>query len=136
MPIVHVNADDPEACLSAVQLAIDFQQQFSEDVVVDLVGYRRYGHNEGDEPAYTQPVMYQKIRSHPTVRSLWVDRLVEERVIEHSEADEMASRITDRLTEARHAVSTMRWTSGPPRPGRRWGSAWKSSATGRAGTRP
>jgi 2-oxoglutarate dehydrogenase E1 component len=105
MPIVHVNADDPEACLSAVQLAIDFQQQFSEDVVVDLVGYRRYGHNEGDEPAYTQPVMYQKIRSHPTVRSLWVDRLVEERVIEHSEADEMASRITDRLTEARHAVS-------------------------------
>ena len=105
MPIVHVNADDPEACLSAIQLAIDFQQQFSEDVVVDLVGYRRYGHNEGDEPAYTQPVMYRKIRSHPTVRSLWVDQLVEEGVIERSEADEMASDINDRLTEARLAVS-------------------------------
>jgi len=105
VPIVHVNADDPEACLSAVQLAIDFQQEFSEDVVVDLVGYRRYGHNEGDEPAYTQPVMYQKIRSHPTVRSLWVDRLVSEGVIDRAEADEMASAIYERLAEARHAVS-------------------------------
>jgi 2-oxoglutarate dehydrogenase E1 component len=105
MPIVHVNADDPEACLSAVQLAIDFHLEFSEDVVVDLVGYRRYGHNEGDEPAYTQPVMYQKIREHPTVRSLWVDRLVEERVIERAEADEMAASINERLSEARQAVS-------------------------------
>ncbi|MCL7972106.1 MAG: 2-oxoglutarate dehydrogenase E1 component [marine benthic group bacterium] len=105
MPIVHVNADDPEACLSAVQLAIDFHLEFSEDVVVDLVGYRRYGHNEGDEPAYTQPVMYQKIREHPTVRSLWVDRLVDEGVIERSAADQMASAINDRLTEARKAVS-------------------------------
>ena len=105
MPIVHVNADDPEACLSAIQLAIDFHLEFSEDVVVDLVGYRRYGHNEGDEPAYTQPVMYQKIRKHPTVRALWVDRLVEEGVIERSEADEMAAAINDRLSEARQAVS-------------------------------
>ena len=88
MPIVHVNADDPEACLSAVQLAIDFHLEFSEDVVVDLVGYRRYGHNEGDEPAYTQPVMYEKIRNHPTVRSLWVDQLVGEGVIGRDEADE------------------------------------------------
>ncbi|MBT8461758.1 MAG: 2-oxoglutarate dehydrogenase E1 component, partial [Gemmatimonadetes bacterium] len=105
MPIVHVNADDPEACLSAVQLAIDFHLEFSEDVVVDLVGYRRYGHNEGDEPAYTQPVMYQKIRKHPTVRSLWVDQLVGEGVIERAAADEMASAINDRLAEARQAVS-------------------------------
>jgi len=105
MPIVHVNADDPEACLSAVQLAIDFHLEFSEDVVVDLVGYRRYGHNEGDEPAYTQPVMYEKIRQHPTVRSLWVDRLVSEGVIERSEAEEMAEAINARLSEARSAVS-------------------------------
>jgi 2-oxoglutarate dehydrogenase E1 component len=105
MPIVHVNADDPEACLSAVQLAIDFHMEFSEDVVVDLVGYRRYGHNEGDEPAYTQPVMYQKIKDHPTVRSLWVDRLVSEGVIERSEADAMAEAINERLAEARKAVS-------------------------------
>lgn len=105
VPIVHVNADDPEACLSAVQLAIDFQQEFSEDVVVDLVGYRRYGHNEGDEPAYTQPVMYEKIRSHPTVRSLWVEQLISEDVIDRAEADEMASAINERLAEARRAVS-------------------------------
>jgi 2-oxoglutarate dehydrogenase E1 component len=105
MPIVHVNADDPEACLSAVQLAIDFHLEFSEDVVVDLVGYRRYGHNEGDEPAYTQPVMYEKIRNHPTVRSLWVDRLVEEGVIQRAAADEMATAINERLAEARQAVS-------------------------------
>jgi 2-oxoglutarate dehydrogenase E1 component len=105
MPIVHVNADDPEACLSAVQLAIDFHMEFAEDVVVDLVGYRRYGHNEGDEPAYTQPLMYQKIREHPTVRSLWVDRLVEEGVIERTEADEMAAGIAERLEEARRAVT-------------------------------
>ena len=105
MPIVHVNADDPEACLSAVQLAIDFHLEFSEDVVVDLVGYRRYGHNEGDEPAYTQPVMYHKIREQPTVRSLWVDQLVDGGVIEQSEADQMAAAINERLTEARKAVS-------------------------------
>ncbi len=104
VPIVHVNADDPQACLSAVQLAIDFQQEFSEDVVVDLVGYRRYGHNEGDEPAYTQPVMYQKIRGHPTVREIWVNRLVEEGVIERAEADAMVDAIAGRLSEARRAV--------------------------------
>jgi len=105
MPIVHVNADDPEACLSAVQLAIDFHMEFSEDVVVDLVGYRRYGHNEGDEPAYTQPLMYEKIRHHPTVRSLWVDQLVAKGTIERSAADAMADAIHERLTEARLAVS-------------------------------
>jgi 2-oxoglutarate dehydrogenase E1 component len=105
MPIVHVNADDPEACLSAIQLAIDFHMEFSEDVVVDLVGYRRYGHNEGDEPAYTQPMMYHTIRNHPPVRSLWVNRLVAEGVIELAEADAMEVAINERLSEARRAVS-------------------------------
>jgi len=101
IPVVHVNADDPEACLSAVQLAIDFHMEFAEDIVVDLVGYRRYGHNEGDEPGYTQPRMYEKIRSHPTVRTLWKDRLVEDGVIEPAEAEAMAERQADRLNEAR-----------------------------------
>ena len=103
-PILHVNADDPEACLSAVQLAIDFHMEFAEDVVVDLVGYRRYGHNEGDEPAYTQPVMYQEIRGHPTVRQLWSDRLVAEGVLEQAETDEMAEQTAARLNEARQDV--------------------------------
>ncbi|MDT8436981.1 MAG: 2-oxoglutarate dehydrogenase E1 component [Gemmatimonadota bacterium] len=105
VPIVHVNADDPEACLSAIQLAIDFHMEFGEDVVVDLVGYRRYGHNEGDEPAYTQPRMYGKIREHPTVRTLWVDRLVAEGVVSRDEADAMADAVAERLAGARATVS-------------------------------
>lgn len=112
-PILHVNADDPEACLSAVQLAIDFHMEFAEDVVVDLVGYRRHGHNEGDEPAYTQPVMYQKIRSHPTVRQIWSDRLVAEGVLEQSETDEMADRTAARLNEARQEVLDEGEAEGP-----------------------
>lgn len=103
-PILHVNADDPEACLSAIQLAIDFHMEFAEDVVVDLVGYRRHGHNEGDEPAYTQPLMYQEIRVHPTVRQLWSDRLVAEGVLEQAETDEMAEQTAARLNEARQDV--------------------------------
>jgi 2-oxoglutarate dehydrogenase E1 component len=104
IPILHVNADDPEACLSAVQLAIDFHMEFAEDIVVDLVGYRRYGHNEGDEPGYTQPLMYERIRRHPTVRTIWVDRLVEEGVIEPAEAEAIAERQAARLDEARTRV--------------------------------
>ena len=78
--------------------------EFAEDVIVDLVGYRRHGHNEGDEPAYTQPVMYQKIRAHPTVRQIWSDRLVTEGVLEQSETDEMAEQTSTRLNEARQEV--------------------------------
>jgi 2-oxoglutarate dehydrogenase E1 component len=112
-PILHVNADDPEACLSAVQLAIDFHMEFAEDVVVDLVGYRRHGHNEGDEPAYTQPVMYQEIQGHPTVRQIWSDRLVEEGVLEQSETDEMAAQTATRLNEARQDVLDEDEVEGP-----------------------
>ena len=71
IPIIHVNADDAEACLSAVRLAMAYRDRFRQDVVIDLVGYRRHGHNEGDEPAYTQPLMYERIRNLPTVRELY-----------------------------------------------------------------
>jgi 2-oxoglutarate dehydrogenase E1 component len=78
IPIVHVNADDVEACLAAARLAYAYRLQFRKDVLIDLIGYRRLGHNEGDEPSFTQPEMYGRIAGHPTVRQLWADRLVRE----------------------------------------------------------
>ena len=79
IPIVHVNADDPAACLEAARLAWEYRARFRKDFLIDLVGYRRHGHNEGDEPAFTQPVMYKRISTHPTVRELFADSLVEAR---------------------------------------------------------
>jgi len=76
VPIVHVNADDPEAAVEVTRLAAAYRARFHKDFLIDLIGYRRYGHNEGDEPAFTQPVMYEKIRRHPTVRAIWAQKLV------------------------------------------------------------
>ena len=76
MPIIHVNADDPEACLAAARLAMTYRRRFGGDVVIDVVGYRRYGHNEGDEPSYTQPRMYAAIADHASVAELYADDLV------------------------------------------------------------
>ena len=74
---MHVNADDPVACLEAARLAWEYRARFGLDFLIDLVGYRRYGHNEGDEPAFTQPVIYKTVASHPTVREIWARTLVE-----------------------------------------------------------
>jgi 2-oxoglutarate dehydrogenase E1 component len=90
LPIIHVNADDPYACLVAVRIAHAYRDQFHKDVVVDLVGYRRWGHNEGDEPAFTQPQMYDAIRSHPTVREIYSHTLVQEGIVSQSEADALS----------------------------------------------
>jgi 2-oxoglutarate dehydrogenase E1 component len=75
IPIVHVNADDVEACIEVARLAIAYRTKFQRDFLIDLVGYRRHGHNEGDEPAFTQPLMYRRIAAHPTVRERWVETL-------------------------------------------------------------
>jgi 2-oxoglutarate dehydrogenase E1 component len=77
IPVIHVNADDPVACLEAARLSWEYRERFRRDFLIDLVGYRRYGHNEGDEPAFTQPVMYKLVNSHPTVRELFAQSLVE-----------------------------------------------------------
>ena len=84
-PILHVNGDDPEAVVEAARAAMEYRQRFSKDVVIDLFCYRRHGHNEGDEPAFTQPLMYRAIARHPTTRQLYADRLVAEGVIGEAE---------------------------------------------------
>src|SRR2546429_2207860 len=87
VPIVHVNADDPEAALAAVGLGLAYRRQFAQDVVIDLVGYRRFGHNEQDEAAYTQPLMVEQINPHPSVRELYQAQLVAEGVLTAEEAE-------------------------------------------------
>jgi 2-oxoglutarate dehydrogenase E1 component len=104
VPIVHVNADDPEAAIAAVRLAMAFRARFRHDVVVDLVGYRRFGHNEGDEPAYTQPLMYRKIENHPPVREQYARRLAELGVVTEEEAEGLLDAVQARMREAHEAL--------------------------------
>ena len=104
VPIIHVNADDPEACLDAARLAGMYRDRFHADVVIDLVGYRRYGHNEGDEPAYTQPLMAAAIAAHPSVRELYRSRLVEAGVVSAEEADVWAKAAAKDLATRQAAV--------------------------------
>jgi 2-oxoglutarate dehydrogenase E1 component len=100
-PVLHVNADDPEAVVFATRLALSYRQKFHKDVVIDLVCYRRLGHNEADEPAATQPVMYKVIRSHPTARKLYADQLVAEGVLSQSEVDAMIAQYRQALDSGR-----------------------------------
>ena len=96
-PIFHVNGDDPEACVFVTRLALDYRRRFHKDVVIDLVCYRRHGHNEADEPAATQPLMYQAIRKHPTTRQIYAERLAAEGALAADEADRMVSGYRDGL---------------------------------------
>jgi 2-oxoglutarate dehydrogenase E1 component len=113
IPIIHVNADDPEAAISAVRLALAFRRRFESDVVVDLVGYRRHGHNEQDEAAYTQPLMSQQIAAHPTVREQFAKRLTEAGVVSEQEAASYLERVTSELRQAHEALKA---TFGAPPP--------------------
>src|SRR5262249_57447454 len=85
VPIIHVNADDVEACTSAVRLAMAYRERWNRDVVIDVIGYRRFGHNETDEPAYTQPTMAAKIKSHPPVSELYARQLIDEGLVSEEE---------------------------------------------------
>ncbi|MGA3023464.1 MAG: multifunctional oxoglutarate decarboxylase/oxoglutarate dehydrogenase thiamine pyrophosphate-binding subunit/dihydrolipoyllysine-residue succinyltransferase subunit [Bryobacteraceae bacterium] len=96
-PILHVNGDDPEACLRAAQLAYGFRQAFKKDVVIDMVCYRRHGHNEGDDPSYTQPLLYRQIREHPSVAVLYSQRLVRDNVVTGELVEQMRAEVPARL---------------------------------------
>src|SRR5216684_7017029 len=98
VPIIHVNADDVPACMSAARLAYAFRQEFGHDVLIDLIGYRRFGHNESDEPAYTQPEMYTTIKNKQRVAELWADRLVVDAVVTQEEVDRQEQDVWDNLT--------------------------------------
>ena len=106
IPIAHVSADDPEACIEVARVAFAFRAHFKKDFVINLLGYRRHGHNEGDEPSFTQPLLYQKIAAHPTVRELYATQLVKDGVIPQADADAILvraeadlDRITEQITE-------------------------------------
>ncbi len=104
LPIIHVNADDITACVSAVRLATAFRQKFGRDVVIDLIGYRRFGHNETDEPAYTQPLMYEAIKEHPTVRDIFAAQLIEEGLLGAEDAKARSESAESRLANAHQNV--------------------------------
>jgi 2-oxoglutarate dehydrogenase E1 component len=97
VPVFHVNGDDVEACLHAIELAYRFRQTFRQDAVIDLVCYRRFGHNEADEPAYTQPVMYQTIKSHPTLREIYAKKLAADGVESEAESKQMLDAELERM---------------------------------------
>ncbi|HUR82836.1 MAG TPA: multifunctional oxoglutarate decarboxylase/oxoglutarate dehydrogenase thiamine pyrophosphate-binding subunit/dihydrolipoyllysine-residue succinyltransferase subunit [Thermoanaerobaculia bacterium] len=99
-PIFHVNGDDPEACIRAIKLAYDFRQQFHKDVVIDLVCYRRHGHNEGDEPSFTQPKMYKLIKEHRSVRKIYMEQVLRKGDIDPKEAEEWLDHYQGKLQEA------------------------------------
>ncbi len=118
LPIFHINGDDPEAAYRVLQIALNYRQEFNKDVVLDLVGFRRLGHNETDEPSYTQPLMYARVKAHPGVRTVYAKRLIKEGVVTEEEVNnliaERVRRYEDALANAKRKV-----TEEPPQPQRR-----------------
>ncbi len=102
VPIIHVNADDPLACIEVMRIAYAYQRRFMKDILIDLIGYRRYGHNELDEPAFTQPMLYEIVRQHPTVRQLWAERLIDQGI----ETEDSVQILWDAFTEDLSAINT------------------------------
>jgi 2-oxoglutarate decarboxylase len=109
LPIFHINGDDPEAAYRALRIALDYRQEFNKDVVLDVVGFRKLGHNETDEPSYTQPLMYARVKAHPGVRTIYSQRLIKEGVITETELAELIAerlrRYEDALARARQVAT-------------------------------
>ncbi|MGI8661133.1 MAG: multifunctional oxoglutarate decarboxylase/oxoglutarate dehydrogenase thiamine pyrophosphate-binding subunit/dihydrolipoyllysine-residue succinyltransferase subunit, partial [Thermoleophilaceae bacterium] len=115
IPIIHVNADDVEACIAAVRLAVAFRNEFGRDALIDLMGYRRFGHNETDEPAYTQPRMYEAIKSHPPVRQVYADELEQAGTVTADQAKQLGDAAYKRVADAHAALKES--IAGPPESG-------------------
>jgi 2-oxoglutarate dehydrogenase E1 component len=113
-PIFHVNADDPEVCLLAVEMAMEYRQQFHKDIFIDLVCFRRQGHNEADEPMITQPLMYKRIAQHPGTRKLYADVLVSDGVIKAEDADAMITTYRAAMDKGLHTNTTILSNYKPP----------------------
>ena len=106
IPVVHVNADDLEACALAAKMAVSYRLKFRKEFVIDLIGYRRHGHNENDEPRFTQPITYVQLKEHLTLREKWARRLIEEEVVSQDEADGLVKATFDALSVAMKAVDS------------------------------
>ena len=115
-PILHVNGDDPEAVVHCARIAVEFRQKFNRDIVVDMICYRRFGHNEGDEPSFTQPIMYQKIKKHPSTLSVYAEKLIKEGTISEEEFIIMKTDFKNLLNEqfktAREYRPKIEWFEG------------------------
>jgi multifunctional 2-oxoglutarate metabolism enzyme len=109
LPIFHINGDDPEAAYRVLQIALEYRQEFNKDVVLDVIGFRRLGHNETDEPSYTQPLMYARVKAHPGVRTIYAKRLIKEGVVTEEEVknliDERVRRYEEALANAKRKVT-------------------------------
>ncbi|MBV6445214.1 MAG: multifunctional oxoglutarate decarboxylase/oxoglutarate dehydrogenase thiamine pyrophosphate-binding subunit/dihydrolipoyllysine-residue succinyltransferase subunit [Ignavibacteriales bacterium] len=103
-PVFHVNGDDPESVLHCIKIAFEYRQKFKKDVVVDIVGYRRHGHNEGDDPGYTQPILYAKIKQHESVTKIYAQKLVNETTITSEDAENMRKAYIQKLEDALQVV--------------------------------
>ena len=99
LPIFHINGDSPEAAFRVAKIALEYRQEFNKDVALDLVGFRKLGHNEGDEPSYTQPLMYQRVKAHPGVRHVYAQELVRSEVISEDELKEMTDGVIQKYEE-------------------------------------
>ncbi|MBX2973605.1 MAG: 2-oxoglutarate dehydrogenase E1 component, partial [Flavobacteriales bacterium] len=116
IPIVHVNADDVAACIAVARMAYAYRELFGKDFIIDLVGYRRWGHNEGDEPAFTQPMMYAQISNHPTVRQIWAEHLIAAGLLSADEAAQMVADVTEKLQQARREAEIKPHEDRRPKP--------------------
>ena len=116
IPIVHVNADDAEACIAVARMAFAYREKFGKDFLIDLVGYRRWGHNEGEEPSYTQPRLYEAVKAHPTAREVWAKTLELQGVVTAGEVQALVSEVMQRLSDSRTQPSGKGLAKGLPTP--------------------